>query len=498
MRLNSEYTFYLIAQAIWSKRNIIMKWSLDKQLFTGLALVLFLFNLLVTNDQVWLWLGAESRIAASIIENDLHHPLAWLQSQFSAGDPFQTLNFRLPSAIILVLGISLMIFLSRKILSPNLQLGFLLVLISNFFIIGLGRLGTADSWLLVFQSTAILALIRFLKSPGWTWRLLTYGSIFIAVWLDPLSSLLLFFLLPTVYYLMHKDGKRIWRLNPWLGTIFSLLCLFLLKGKVDWFGSYSYLGWAHTNIFRFVLLLLLGFLPFLGFLGAGLYSGIKNLRQKEEFSLFFIPWVVLALLVQSNSAAVVMAIIIARHVNDYFLERYPFDGIIKGITVMQLIGFFFLASFIMLGGMFIFQGEGFRAGLAFSGVYWMLSFVLVIGLYAKRKRLVFAGLYLSGLLAMVLFSLRAMPLLEQGRIPRLMVEQIEADRRPFQEIQKEIPWLTEEDNTNLYLNRMEQALSQTESKQILIIRESSPEDSTRISGWRDNFKLKNFQLIWTE
>jgi len=297
---------------------------------------------------------------------------------------------------------------------------------------------------------------------------------------------------------MHKDGKRIWRLNPWLGTIFSLLCLFLLKGKVDWFGSYSYLGWAHTNIFRFVLLLLLGFLPFLGFLGAGLYSGIKNLRQKEEFSLFFIPWVVLALLVQSNSAAVVMAIIIARHVNDYFLERYPFDGIIKGITVMQLIGFFFLASFIMLGGMFIFQGEGFRAGLAFSGVYWMLSFVLVIGLYAKRKRLVFAGLYLSGLLAMVLFSLRAMPLLEQGRIPRLMVEQIEADRRPFQEIQKEIPWLTEEDNTNLYLNRMEQALSQTESKQILIIRESSPEDSTRISGWRDNFKLKNFQLIWTE
>lgn len=464
-----------------------MKWTLDRQLFAGLALLCFLFNLLINEDQTWLWLGAESQLAYDILEGRTRHPLSGLLALFSADNPFQTLNFRLPGKLITVLGLVLIAWMNRRLLNPNMQLLFLLSLGTSFWLPGLARLASGDVWLLVWHSVGVLGLINFLKKPGWIWRGVSYAAILLSIWWDPLSGILLFLLLPTLYYLFHRNGKRLWRLNPWLAVVLSLLLVYLGGGRLDWLGQYQYFGWGTAIFPKYLALLLLAFLPQLGFLVAGIYGGSRNLRRREEFALFFLAWLLVAILVQSASAGVAIAYLVARHVNDYFIKNYPYGSIIKGVSVLHLIGFFFLAAFVILGGFFAFRGAGFRAGVAFAGVYWMLSFILVIGVYSQRRRLLYSGLFLTGLLSSTLFFSRVSPLLESERLPRKLEAELSERRQPFQGVSYDLSWPEQRDNVPLYLNRYAQEKAVPDADvPVLQIEEAPPTDTMAVRGWRDN------------
>lgn len=474
-----------------------MKWTLDKQLFTGLAIIVFLFNCTLITDLAWLWQGSETRIANEIKSLQFSHPITWILHQFSAGDPLNLVGMRLPGLLIGLLGMVGMLLILRKILGNNLTLLFLLVLMNNYFLLGIMKVATADIWSFSLQSIGVLSIIRYLKTPTLLWRLISYSSIALALWIQPLTASLLFLLLPSIYYIFLQNGKRLLSLNPWALVLCTILILFM-TGHLHWGNSNHYLGWGPSRIGFFLLVLFLGALPLLGFLIAGLVASVNTIRKSEEFSLLFFTWFVIALLTQSASLVVGMSIIIARHIQDYFHQHYPFGKYVQIYSTIHLIAFFFVAAFLMLGGFFTFQGTGFRSALAFSLVYWVLSFVLVIGLFGHNRRFVYAGAFLTVLLTTSLFCLQVFPILENQRIHRQILGTIEKSRIiPEVVIYQEPQIPSSADNLLFYLkNQLNVPVKETavdQSRQLLLVPRQEA-DSSSIIGWRDNFTKQIFEL----
>lgn len=474
-----------------------MKWTLDKQLFTGLAIIVFLFNCTLLTDLAWLWQGSETQIANQIASQRYTGPIGWIIGQFSANDPLNLVSMRLPGLLIGLLGILGMLFILQKILGNSLTLIFFLVLMNNYFLLGLMKVATADIWTLILQATGVLSIIRFLKTPTLFWRITTYVLILLALWIQPISTSLLFLLLPSLYYITTKQGKRLLSLSPWIAVLAGLVLLHF-SGQLPWLNKDHYLGWGQSQIGWFLLVVFTGVLPLLGFLLAGLVASAKNVRKSEEFSLLFLSWFVVALLAQSPSVVVVMSIFIARHIQDFFHKNYPYGKYIQIYSTLHLIAFFFVAAFLMLGGFFIFRGTGFRSGLAFSFVYWVLSFILVIGIFGRNRRFVYAGAFLTVLLTTPLFCLQVFPLLENQRIHRKVLSEMKERRIDPEWIFYQDTEIDQEaDNLLFYLEHRAPGTvtEETIPDQVgLRLIPKAEADSTDVVGWRDNFVKRVYEL----
>ncbi|HKK77827.1 MAG TPA: hypothetical protein VJ953_22305 [Saprospiraceae bacterium] len=474
-----------------------MKWTLDKQLFTGLAIIVFLFNCTLITDLAWLWQGSETRLANEVELQQYSSPISWILGQFSAGDPLNLVGLRLPGLLVGLLGMLSMLLILRKILGNSLTLLFFLVLMNNYFLMGLLKVATADIWSFALQSIGVLSIIRFLKTPTIFWRIISYLAIGLAVWIQPITATLLFLLLPALYYITTKKGKQLFSLNPW-AVVIAVLAILYFSGQLRWLSTDHYLGWGQSQIGLFLFVIFVGALPLLGFLLAGLVASAKNIRQSEEFSLLFLSWFGVALLTQSPSIVVVMSIFIARHIQDFFHKNYPYGKYIQLYSTLHLIAFFFVAAFLMLGGFFIFRGTGFRSGLAFSFVYWVLSFVLVIGIYGRNRRFVYAGAFLTILLTTTLFCLQVFPLLENQRMHRRVLGAIEERKiDPDWIIYQEKEVSKEADNVLFYLQYQAPGTVQEEAEANQVGLKVIPKataDSTDVVGWRDNFVKRIFEL----
>lgn len=475
-----------------------MKWTLDKQLFTGLAIVVFLFNCTLITDLAWLWQGSETRLANEVALEEFSGPVSWVLHQFSAGDPLNLVGLRLPGLLVGLLSMLSMLLILRKILGKSLTLLFFLVLMNNYFFLGVMKVATADIWSLGLQSIGVLSLIRYLKTPTLLWRIVSYLSIGLAVWIQPITASLLFLLLPTLYYITTQQGKRLFALAPW-AVVPGVLAVLYFTGHLQWQRMDHYLGWGQSQIGVFLLVIFLGALPLLGFLLAGLVASAKNIRKAEEFSLLFLSWFGVALLVQSPSLMVVMSIFIARHIQDFFHKNYPYGKYVQIYSTLHLIAFFFVAAFLMLGGFFIFQGIGFRSGLAFSFVYWVLSFVLVIGIFGHNRRFVYAGAFLTVLLTTTLFCLQVFPLLEHQRIHRQVLGEMKERKIDPQWIIYEDQAIEKAaDNLLFYLEYQAPGSVQEQANPnevgLRLIPGGTKADSNEVAGWRDNFQKRIYQL----
>lgn len=473
-----------------------MKWKLDKQLFTGLAIIIFLFNLTLLTDFVWLWQGAETFLANDVINQQYNSLVSWFVQQFSAGDPLNLVGFRLPGLLITVLGLVTIILITRKILGNDFTLLLCLSLANCYLIMAVSKVASGDAWSLILQTIGVLSLIRFIKTPTLSWRIINYLAIAGAIWLNPLASSLLFLLVSGVYYIFLPKGKVLWKLGPW-NIVFLNLALYYFSPQNNWLAEDHYLAWGQSGYGIYLLVIFLSYLPLQGFFIAGLVAAIKNIKKKEEFSLYFLPWLLIGLLLQSPSVVVVMAIFITKHLQDFFVKNYPYGGYIRIYSTLHLITFFFVAAFLMLGGFFIFKGTGFRSGLSFSFVYWVLSFILVIGVFGKNRRFIYAGAFLSGLLSTTIFCVQIFPLFENQRIHRKVLNDLENQRlEPSWVIYSdELP--ENEDPLLFYLKNDTKAVIVKEkiSNQVgAILSPKTEADSTLVVGWRDNLQLEIYDV----
>jgi len=420
--------------------------------FVAFAGLLCLINLFLMSDVALIWAGAETQIVERAQAGESGLILVDLARISGAADNLSGLGLRLPSIVWLFLAMAVFFLLGRRLFGKNTILHGLLVLLSTFGLSTLGHFGSGDAWLLAIHFIGILGVIAFLKKPGAPYRLLVYGAMLLSIWLDPISSLLLWILFPVALVFIHPQGRRLIQLHPWFFAGVSVLALYLTDG-LNWLAPGQYLGWGRTPWWVFASGAILSALPFLGFFGAGLWDSIQKIRKREEWSILVLSWVVICLLVQSPAVLGGIALLTGKHLSDYFRKNYPHGNIVKTIMLLHLVGFFFVATLLMLGGFFEFRGTGFRSGMAFSAVYWMLSLAAVIGLYGYNRRFVLGGMALAGLLATSLFWLQLFPLWEGRRVARVVVDQLDQVGTNRTDVLVDSTWLKGPSSLSLYLKK---------------------------------------------
>lgn len=401
-----------------------MDYLVSNRAFVLFAVLLFAINTLLLNDVATLWSGAEAALLDQARRGEAGTLPVDVARLTGAADALAVFSLRMPG---LILGLSTLVvlyLLGRRVFGQAGILYAILVMVSGFWVVTLGKLGSGDIWVWAVQLLGQLGVVLYVKKPEPSYRLLVYGMILLSVWIEPLGSSLLFVLFPLALTGLHPQGKRMWLLQPWVAVLVALGVLYF-SGLLTWMPATQYTGWGRMHGLRFAGLLVLSLLPFLGFLVAGIWGGIQKVRKGEELSLILLLWLGVGLLVQSPAAIAGAALLTGKHMQDYFRQNYPYDSLVKVVMLLHLISFFFMALLLMLGGFFQFRGVGFRSGMAFSATYWMLSFAAVIGLYGYNRRFVLGGMSLAGLLATALFWLQMYPLWEQQRLPRQIVDRVE-------------------------------------------------------------------------
>lgn len=373
----------------------------------------FLFNLMVSNDYTTLWDGAESFLAWRALHGEagftLHEQLMALPLSGATAIPH--LLLRLPSSLVLLLGLAAFYFMVKPLFGKVLSENILLLSAASLLVANLAKVAAGDVWAMALQWISFAAMLRYLKQPGRSWQLAFYACFALALWVQPLNSLIFILGTGAYLYFLHPDGKRLWRLNPWVMGVLTLAAGYASQWVV--FSQHSfYLGFRTGP---FLLANLIGVLPFLGFALAGVWESIARARRGEELSVIFLGSFLFALVAHAPALQLVLVMLAAKQLKSSFLPNYPHRSIVLTGSVLQLIAAACGLILFMISIFVEFRGLGYRAALAAGGIYWMLCFVGVIGYLGQRELYARIGVIFSGLLFTALFWLQLNPLLESQR-----------------------------------------------------------------------------------
>lgn len=381
------------------------------RVFCGLVGAICVINMLVMNDVASLWGGAEAALANSNGAEAQSYLPAIIQKMIWNAVDGNLFIYRMPGVVWLLGAAVGFYFIARPLLGERTAALTLLVAGASLGIPQLAKIATPDAWILALHALAYVLMLRFLKQPRTAWRIAFYAVVLPAGLVHSYATLILFCVAPAVLYFRHPQGKRLWALQPWTAAIVAFGIAWL-TGAAQWNPPWFFAGFFQSPYW---LVALLGFLPFTGFVLSGLRDYVPKLRKGDETALIVLVWIGAGLLAGSPVAGVALALLIARQMDAYFHPNYPYATVVQTGAVLHLILVFFGAMGLMLGGLYYFEGVGFRAGLAVGAAYWSMSFLGVIGLYGKQRRLVIGGPILAGALAVLLFWLQAFPILESRR-----------------------------------------------------------------------------------
>lgn len=390
----------------------------------AIALLLLVVNLLVGNGMTTIWDGVEAMLAWQIQHDaagaTFHEQLAALLMSGTL-DPF---FLRFSGAIAVIFGLTAYYIFARRLVGTEVVLNTLALAASSLLMANLAKVASGDIWAMMLQWLAYAAMIRYLKQPQLSWQLSFYALAALAIWVQPLQSLI--FLLGTAafLYFMHADGRRLLRLNPWVMGILTAGGLYALQW-LDMAGDTFYIGFRTG---RFLWVNAVGMLPFLGLVLGGIVEHSQRLGKRDEQAVLYMGALVFALLGHSLALQPLLAMIAARQLRNYFHKGYPHRGLVKAGAVLHLVAAACFLILFMIGSFVQFRGLGFQAGLATGGLYWVWSFVAVVGFVGARASYARLGTIMSGVLLTTFFWIQFSPLLE---VQRNWAQEIVEPEGPF-------------------------------------------------------------------
>lgn len=368
-----------------------------------------IINALIFNDLASLWEGPESFLAWRA----LHDASGFTPHELISGALLDsTLSnlfwFRFPPIVAILSGGILFWYAASPIFGNKSILNTIFLGAASLLIVNIAKIATGDIWALLSQWLTFIVLVRYLKQPKLQWQIAFYVLMALSIWIQPAQSLLFLLCYATWLYIKHPNGKRLWKLNPWIFSMITFGVLYMMQWAV--FSQHSFL--FGFNSLKFLSWNLIGILPFIGFALAGIWETIQKARKGEELAIILSGALLFSLLAHSMAFQMILAMLAARQLEHYFAENYPYKDIVRGGTVLHLIFAVLIIIVLLMGAFFQFKGPGFRAGLAAGGIYWMWSVVAVIGLYGMNARYVRAGTIFSGIFFVSLFWLQVVPVLE--------------------------------------------------------------------------------------
>ncbi len=385
------------------------------KVFLGLCSLLILGNLFLGNDYATVWNGTEAAMFLTAQNGSAATPVSFIGQLIYDLKGLSAFTMRLPSVLFLLFSGLVFYKYGKKIFGRDAVVLTMLVAASSFLLITLAKIGGGDLYLLFAQVGHLIFTILFVKQPKSKWRNTSYVFLALGMLIHPLSMGNWGLAFATILGIRHSKKENVKTLFLPIGLALILIPMvgsfFLGAWDFSEF-SLSYGQWSVSSVFGLVLL---GMLPWLGFLPAAIVDLFKKFQNGEELAIIIFAWLGAAIVSQSLSLVIVLSFMITKQIWVLFHSGYPYLRLVKGFALLNLIATFCLVFMTLLGGISWVGVEGYRPLLGLSAVYWMLSLFGVLGLFMKDRRVVIGGATFSGLMVMMIFWLAVYPLWDAYR-----------------------------------------------------------------------------------
>ncbi len=363
---------------------------LQSRTFAGIAIFLFMINLLVMNDVVAYWSPIELDI---LTKNGKTSPLVNAIVSISESNEF---TVRLLSGLFIIGGLAALFYYGKALFGRQDMIVACVFTTSSLLLPQLGKTLSGDAVLFFCQAVIFISNILYVKRPKKVWLLVYNISFFVALMLHFVPALLFASVLWFFLYSKHPQGKRSVSLLPWASPLLAAAILFGFN--LPFFPSGYWLDFSVLPFGKYLLLITLGIVPFIPFALAGLKHNFLKFRKKEELSIILLALLMASFVAYSLMFQFVMALMAAKQIKDYEKPYYNHEKTVKLISVLLLIGSFFALAAMMIYAFEYLREPGFRAAILLAAVFWVFNFIAVIGVYAKKVSYAFGGMVMSGLL----------------------------------------------------------------------------------------------------
>ena len=278
----------------------------------------------------------------------------------------------------------------------------LVILGCSAFMIFYLRFFSTDALYFAFHLPFSLLLIRFLKTKQ-NKTLAVLAPLFAALlffdWFRTIGFVL-FFLVG--YFVLQPGSSKAKRLAYVALILVALVFNHLFIGVSQYNSLFIFQG-MNLNVLGFTAVLVIGTLPYIGFLLAGIVSLRKQVAMKDEFSILMAALLIASVLTFSWLAVFVLALLIAKHSIAFGSERYRYNKLVKTGFILHL-SLILCIGIVALIWLFLeYRGPGFRSGMAICAAYWILSFATVIGVYGANAKYYLRAPVLAAPLALLFF-----------------------------------------------------------------------------------------------
>jgi 4-amino-4-deoxy-L-arabinose transferase-like glycosyltransferase len=434
---------------------------------TFIGIVLFIFFL--GNNQLVLWDNAESAVALTAQQIVQTGNWTVLFLNFEDGISIHILQVfetalmykifginefatRFPSVLYVIFTFVTVFYFVQKLYSETVALMTVVILATSFFVPTLAKINLAESGLLFYATVMFFAFLSNLRTSDlkvtiafWVATLLsTFQGGFVAVFAIAGTWGILFFFKKNL-------RSQLLKLQPWLFPIVLLpIIAWVFMTKTD--GSTirmtpfydTFLNPSTSVSFgQQTIILILGFLPWIGFLVVSLFRLGKEFIKKEEEAILYGSWLILGYLIyefvpsamEIPSAIIypAVAVLMANQfldfeaacqrfnnapINEHLTIRvkkakFQQENLVKTAQLLGIISVFGITFGLAIIGYS--QGVGILRTSFVGILLWISGFAVAIGLYGRNSQIAFYGAISGGLLFMLFGWLLVVPVIEPAR-----------------------------------------------------------------------------------
>lgn len=378
-----------------------MKFQSLPSIFVYVLVFISINALFVLNEQTGFLMDSEFKLI--IGDRFGEHPL-WvgISQQIFELTGNQSFIWRLISMIALVISLLLSYHIGKKLFGKDSLQWAMIIMTCSIFLLFYGRFFSLDTIYFVFQLPLALLLIDYIKTPKTKNLLVVIPLLILCFSLDWYRTLVFIILLGFgVYAFLFQIRKSI-KISYLLFALGFIVINYLFIGAGS-FNNFFLLQSGTLGLHSYITILLAGFLPFIGFVFAGIFSLPLQIKRKDEFSIWMFLLLMAGLISFSMIPVFVISMLIGKHSLAFASERYKYKNLVKTTFLVHL-------TLILVGGIFTliwafieYRGAGFRAGLGLCSIYWILAFATVVGLYGGNMKYYLRAPLLAGPLFVLFF-----------------------------------------------------------------------------------------------
>lgn len=378
-----------------------MKFQSLPSIFIYVLVFIAINALFVLNEQTGFQIDSEFKLI--IGDRFGEHPF-WIgiSQQLYNLTGGQSFIWRLIPMVFLVGSLLVSYKIGKKLFGKDSLQWAMIIMTCSIFLLFYGRFFSLDNFYFVLQLPMALLIVDYIKAPKTKSLLFIVPLLLFCFALDWYKTL--------VFVLLFGSGVYafLFQLNKGLKVFYLLFVLGLIVVNYLFLGAGSFNNFflfqsGNLGLHQYILLLFAGFLPFIGFMFAGIFSLPLQIKRKDEFSIWMFLLLIAGLVSFSVLPIFVISMLIGKHSLAFASERYKYKNLVKTLFLVHL-------TLILVGGIvaliwaFIeYRGAGFRAGLGLCSIYWILSFATVVGLYGGNMKYYLRAPLLSGPLFVLFF-----------------------------------------------------------------------------------------------